>query len=647
MYIIRREKRKKYYFLFDFLFFIHILTFVIYFFIFIFMYILLKPKKEKKENINLSLFQNESNELEENINNENDIINSDYLTFKEKDITQEKLLEYNSFHWFNVYRTLNSFIWNKRNIKDIDKFKRILIDIDGTKNFIEFIDKLASLKTVYWIYPFEVNETYKWFHMIFELDEELAYLDKEQYISLSKILNSFLWWDYKAHQIDWLYKVHWFVDFRDNRNFKIENKSWLLPSKWAKITINALQKLLGLEKKDDIIFRDIKKIEDKKIFKKSMSDFVDKLQWLWFKKLIIPALEKNWIKVNIDSKNFIDWTSWLSWNPKSDYVNDFTHWKHTFENRGNWNYNFLYNYIFKKNYASFFNFCSKFLWLNPPTPGNNIKMIPIAKEIVFWITKKTPIKELDTMSKETKDVFKEYINSSISITNEVWEQIIAKKWKWISNDIINTIIALKWFLDNSNPEKDIDGNYHFELNWFLKYIWKDNLRHRDRINVLEILKRISLLTVDVAWEKEMSSWEKVFWVFSKKIIDLKWIVVRNQKVYLVLDFLSNTPAWNYEIPESILKINDKFFTNENNKLSTAMYVYHQVTNPNSITNINVNEIIDRLWLWLWSEEKKVRYKIKEFFEWMKNLGLIKDFLLWKWDEKNNVKIMWIKYKKTN
>ena len=139
--------------------------------------------------------------------------------FEKKDIKKANK------EWYNIYSVLNDFT-DRRAISDIVWFNAIWIDLDYFNGTLQ--DILDNCENLLWFYPTKVNKTFKWFHLFFDLDENLYEMDENDYVELYDKINKYLGWDPKMKDITAVLKTEWYIDNKDDRNFEIYNvfKDW-------------------------------------------------------------------------------------------------------------------------------------------------------------------------------------------------------------------------------------------------------------------------------------------------------------------------------------------------------------------------------------------------------------------------------------
>ena len=601
------------------------------------MYILLKFNNEKFSSLDSFLNLNEENE--------NKLIeDKKYLVFQKED---KKTFERLNKEGYNVYKTLNTFIWNRRIASNLDKFKKILIDFDKNDfdSYIELIERVNKLKNKFNIAPTEILKTYKWYHYIYSFDKELEYLDIEQYTNFSNFIVNLLNWDKKAHQVTWIYKVPGYLDMKNNRKFLIEKETGSANDKL--ITKKVIEKIIWekVKSRKDIIEKTKIKKQNQKEMTTNYSKSINQLN---FKDFILPKLIEAWYSIEIDENWKIDNTSWINIS-KDWFVNDFSHWKESWENRANWNYNFLLNYIFEWNYPEFMKFCSihlgvKRIW--------NWK-IEIPKEIVNVITKKEfkmwnfvnelNIKEDELMIDAVSDMFIASEKLVLDNVKKFSNSLFQEKNEWdvnkiiYSNSIINTLLGVIWFSKNSKEVMSLwDSTYKFNIEDLLSFFKLDN-HINNRKNLMMLLVSSSRLQFLRKYEWYLN-WEATKWyevLYSPLQIMYFWLW-ETWKSHVVLKII-DSKKWNHYLPKEFFNINQKVFDNQNNYNYLTLHI-SELLEKKDIISFSFEKIVEMAWLKIKESNPRItKSKIKSFLEKLKSLKVIKNY---KFEKNWKVIILW-------
>ena len=500
------------------------------------------------------------------------------FTFSEDKISLEKLKEYND-KGFNIYQSVNTFIWDKRQDKDLAEIKSCFIDIDFPEittlnleskeralylknkyeNFI--IPKLKEIENKYGIQETEINLTYKWFHILFSYEESCYFIDINIHKEINDLLNNILWWDPNARDLSRVYKVPWFRDFKGGNKWKIKtlNKninplkitSELILKKFNIKEISfrefwkTLSKKINKEKITDVIQNNIKKINNLDaldlinqtilFFEKELKNKQKEIESITSKEFINNDIKKIKIKLNklkYKEKNHIyclleeDWkteTSWLQISKNTNWnweINDYS--KKT--RRGN--YNFLKNWIFEKNE---FELLMKFLnsFLNISLNINKDKKSQMSNKLLWddhynRIVIKQGLnqfetKQLEKIQKENKEVYAEYLEEYSRID---W-------FKKAYRGLFTYIYENKETLFKDYYEGKIN-KISFNLNDFLRDAFnlntKDSIKDQKKV-AKKLLLLMSSLTIPVQEMLENS------------------VLKTTYKNILELSFLNNLKGW--------------------------------------------------------------------------------------------------------
>ena len=571
-----------------------------------------------QSNNNLDLF---SSEIEKDKDN--------YIAFKE--YIPSKLKELND-KWFNIYQTLNEFRGDRRILSEIDKYKHILIDFDkkGEEDYRKLLDKLKMILKASGYYPTMIIETYKGYHLLFKLDKKLEYLNQEQYEKFAKDLVIFLGWDIAAHQTDGMFKMPWFLDRKNWRDFlirEVENTNWKYP-----IKIEHIKKFLWEEK---IKFR--RKKKTKEITTKQIEKFIMELNSLSFKNIIIPKLREYWVDIEINPDNTINNHNGLKYCPNGDYVNDFSHGKQTGENRGNWNYNFLYRYIFKEDFKSFISFCANSLGIKTIWDKN----ITIPKRLFKALAQKDLKVNWKIINTSVFSSIQEYIGEKNNLL--LWfEKMTSNEVERYKNSIVNTYLSIYGYIKN-NLDKWVtmsgENKYSLEINDFLEFIWLET-SYKNRQKLLKTLIDCNYLSITKKTTK-IINWKEIEGV-SITEFPLKLTFLWKDKVgrtIIELQILETQMDGNMYIPSWILNLNKKMLDNKNNKTILTLELMDLLEQVgNNVLTISVDGLAKRMGLQT-DNDKKVLEKIREYLKDLVNIKVIKNFVIVKKVD-NAIKINW-------
>lgn len=128
------------------------------------------------------------------------------------DYNEEILREYNQ-NGFNVYKSINSFHSGKREINCLEDFLGIWIDLDyPVWKKEQRHEVILRIKKTLWVLPCKINDTYKWYHLFFNLSSSLKRLSFNSYKECYHLINTLLQGDPKMKDITWILKVEWFYD---------------------------------------------------------------------------------------------------------------------------------------------------------------------------------------------------------------------------------------------------------------------------------------------------------------------------------------------------------------------------------------------------------------------------------------------------
>jgi len=464
------------------------------------------------------------------------------LTFPEWNITEDDLKIYNEKGW-NIYESVNTFIWNDRKSENIAEIKSCFIDIDYSeiKSLSEkerawflkekftnkIIPSLKNINHLYTIKPSQINVTYKWFHILFDYEEDCYFIDTDIHFKINQLLNDILGWDENARDIARVYKSVGFIDNKNWPKWKITSlkKTMDLTSNSNKINKIIIEKLFSF----DFKVRDIEKIENKvatkqKQFEKKLQNiekinsidsliFIENLKSLLeTNKSLFLDCEKisNKLKLkNIDDSLFKfyeeDWknlTSGLVLEKNKDglfEINDYS------KKTRRWNYNFLKNWIFENTEIDYklFSFIlnhSTWITLNSNIEENSkfdSKLLwdKHYNRMDFWEKKdqiqsfvQHSILDREDIEEEYKIIFAESIKLKTSI-NGFW-----KMFRWFFTYIAENVDKLE-LTDN--------GKYKINFDEFITNIfWIDNKK------AIKNQKSYIKFLLTILWELRVPSTEK-------------------------------------------------------------------------------------------------------------------------------------------
>lgn len=229
------------------------------------------------------------------VSNDDDYIKYCWLSFEEWKAWYVYFDEYTDLEeenkHCNIYQIVNQFYWFRRIENEIYKYKYLAFDID-VKDFNADFNNILNLTG---LKPSKINKTYKWFHVWFKLDKELEFMSIESYQSIWKIVNTKLWWDPMMKSTTWILKAEWFIDIKDNRNFKINN---IYKNRKLKVSLNDLKTNfpdIKIEFREEQFINDkIEKSKDKRFTRWLIEDFS-------FEELLEQI--KLWLKFNEDKQH--------------------------------------------------------------------------------------------------------------------------------------------------------------------------------------------------------------------------------------------------------------------------------------------------------------------------------------------------------
>lgn len=236
----------------------------------------------------------------ESFSEDDEKANEDYL--KEKNENE-----------FNIYVSVNTFLWNKRKNNELAEIKACFIDLDFPEiksfwydeewikrraNFLwnkyrtEIMGKLKEIEKLYDIKPSQVNVTYKWLHIFFEYSRDCYFITPKIHEIINNKLNEILWGDKNARDVARVYKLLWYIDWKEWKKWHIKplplsapNNKYVLKYITKDVIENKF--LQNFETRDEKVLNDL----HKKLF-----DRIEK------------NIKKSWlIKTNISKINELDW----------------------------------------------------------------------------------------------------------------------------------------------------------------------------------------------------------------------------------------------------------------------------------------------------------------------------------------------------
>ena len=513
------------------------------------------------------------------------------ITFPEDKISLDKLKEYND-KGFNIYQSVNTFIWNRRLEKDLAEIKSCFIDIDfpdiislnldskqraiylKDKYEKDILPKLKEIKIKYNIEPNEINVTYKGFHILFHYDSSCFFINPEQHKEINNKLNEILGWDENARDVARVYKIPWFIDWKywnqgkiksiinNNTHFItkdiLENKFniYFKETKQDKITTKSEIKT----KKQDLVKKNIEKINNINAF-----DFIEKLKNIFekeknnlkfqnnkFKKLTEEILDKILNKLKFIKKteyifslleeDGVSETSWLRIEKSSIWfeINDYS--KKT--RRGN--YNFLKNWILDGIELPADNFIKLLYdstWFTLSTSLE--KRTEIDSKILWDRMNNNIFIDLNDLNDFNKELFLDYSSKKI--------QQMDKKSKFILFSVLSLIRGEK--AEKIEKENEIFYKIYWEdLFNFLEDSKDKSFRRKTKKEYLKILLYCSDISFPFNKVLENSSWKKENIILYKKIFNV-WNnnekVHKGKKDFFIIeplmnkDFIFSNSVWYY------------------------------------------------------------------------------------------------------
>lgn len=476
------------------------------------------------------------------------------LSFPENDITQEQLKQYNE-SWWNIYESVNTFLWKDRKSENIAEIKSCFIDIDypeimemSEKERASFLkdkyniiqNNFAKIFRIYQIKPSLINITYKGFHILFNYSTECFLLDTQTHLEINNILNNILDWDKNARDVSRVFKSVWFIDWKGWKKGIIKNLI-INEKQQHLITKDVLQNKFNLkfisrdlkiqekkiktsEDKKENAFKNIKLYNEQDVFTtiqntlqffeglKSLKEYVENSKNI---ENILNKLKYEKINDNLYKffePNWKDFTSWLviekqNWKYE---INDYS------KKTRRWNYNFLKNWILveikKESQAIFFNMALKNIFWFSIWKNNKDLLKGDFKTITDVVKDKTRF-DIDTLSLENKELFKSYNNTFLEKIN--------KNCKTSFIALMHLLSEKKYTLDSANkPCYVIYWDEFFDLLWFSK-----KTAENEKKNYKEILLYLSWLKfpflTEINW-KQGARYKGIFelWIQNNKEVHI-------------------------------------------------------------------------------------------------------------------------------
>jgi len=518
-----------------------------------------------------------------------------------------------NLEWWNVYESVNTFFLEWRKEKDLWKFKAIWIDLDtGVENKLHsYKELLTYIEERVWILPTRINETYKGYHIFFDLDKELNYLTLDSYKELYDYINKTLWWDYKMVWVTWVLKMEWYFDNKEWRNFEIvtiyknkENLIWIdyLNRIWIKEEFRKEKTVINKWLQKIRNKYDVENIDWLELINR-INEFCDSNHYLIKKKI-------NLIK-NTEELYSVEGTDWL----KLQLNKEGTKWEicdYSLRTRGGINA-FLSNYYFKGE-----------------SDWTKIK----ARTILLW---KWGIKSSVWGDKFSfpfnlslwldKD---EIIRNEEDVSYITWKEDITEIESLIANDTKNSILSnsallkvIAWVVLCWKRNSKDKNQYLVWENDILEAFWKTNSSENKR-NLRKMVIELSKLNYST---KEVMDFDgtSLEWIQLKRIFDIWFWKNKEIKDKIFYTIKLRVPYENiiYLPKQSLMLDSDikegkRFGLLNHIKLAQSKF---------SVCNISLEEI--KAYLHLHSSDlKKIKDKIHSI------LKLFKDKEFIHWFEKN-------------
>lgn len=573
---------------------------------------------------------------------------------------------------FNIYISVNTFLWNKRKNDELAEIQACFIDLDFPEiksfwydeewikkrvSFLwekyrnEIIPKLREIKEKYNITPSQVNVTYKGLHILFDYDNDCYFITPEIHQNINTILNEILGGDENARDLARVYKVVWFIDWKNWKKGKIKS----LES--SKIITNISKEVIENNFKLQFKQRDLKQIEkDKEKAKKNeinenkrqdrkkvnidkinsidSLEIINKLKVFFLKEDIKnnfspEILEKiqNKLKYKQESSNRFKFyeedglilTSglYLVKNKTHHEIEDYS--KHSRQT----NYNFIKNWILKDTNTDFKTFNSIIYFVAGITLNTKDEKKAIIDKKIYldFIYSRLIFPNNTTRSKlqqEVKENNKKIYNLTDKINYKEW---FSKIFLWFFHYLYTN-------LDNTFYYKE-DNSYYFEVNEILKQSFqitsKSSLEHNKKI-FFQIIDIISKIKLDIN-SKEVN-------IFSQ-IIKTK----KSNKDILIIKPYSNNIKFKFSdilfFNKEILHFQKGF---KNTKITDLLIYITWIleTSSNNVT-LSLEQVYEFLG-YKTQNEKGKKQGLQKFLKEAKNLSIIKNFQI----DKTN--IIFSKYK---
>ena len=487
------------------------------------------------------------------------------LTIPEDKISIEELKRYNE-NWFNIYQSVNTFIWNKRQDKDLAEIKSCFVDID----FPEIVElklekverneymrkKYKDIKTIlneiynlFKIKPSCINVTHKGFHILFDYEDSCYFIEPNIHKEINNKLNEMLWGDENARDLSRVYKIPWFVDWKGWNKWKIKT----LEETDYKITKDIIENnfLISFKERDSnklSILQD--KNEDKKekfnsniekINSFDSLEFINNLKDYFWKFLLLNKFEiysqesineiLNKLKYKEISsscysfleKDGIQETSGLRLELNSDWI-----WKindYSKKNRRG-NYNFLKNWILEniKNTENKLNsIIHKSLNLTTNSSNKVVMDYQLMKSLFYdeLDFEFSTDSNFNIDSKKLSEEDKIFIEKTKERNSMILRQFKQNYFKVF----IGLFVFLRKNIENETLKTTQDGYYEIEWNEFLSKMYnlngKEETKHLKPV-IKEYLSGLSDLKIPIISKTITNSGKTVETIERKSFIEIKF-----------------------------------------------------------------------------------------------------------------------------
>jgi len=554
------------------------------------------------------------------------------LFFSEKDERNNPtFLSEMNWKWYNIYQSVNTFIWKDRKIKDIAEIKSCFIDIDYpeilemsekerasflNKNFKEIIlPKLKFIKQTYNIFPNIINITLKGFHILFDYSEECYFIDINTHLEINNILNDILGGDSNARDIARVYKIVWYKDMKNWIHWKIKdffsqiiksstknNSAEIQKTFITKDIINhkfwktfierdissKIKEKESNSKKEQIKNKNIEKINniDALIFLNKLKECFTVNTFLFSKDKDILKIIENKLKFKEEFNCFkffeADWknlTSWLMIQNENTWwkINDYS------KKTRIGNYNFLKNWILdwiEIDYSSFVKILHSSTGLTLNT--TNEKKAQISSKLMW----DDHYNRFATLTTEWKDAYQGYL--SMKMKNPWFKKLL----RGLSTYLFENKDKI---MNSENPKI-----FKFELNDFLRetfWYTTENQIKKHRIYIKSLL--LEMASILVPLEKEiLENWKKIKQVdyehFFKLSTQKGWWNSKKEKIILNLLIPEILLFWNpWYINKNILTYQSWFKESKITDLLLEIDTILNNTNHNYTKNISeVYQMLD-------------------------------------------------------